>query len=235
MKTSILFKAESRKGFGKGASRELRRQGRLPGVLYGKGQEPISFSLDERAFVLQFQKGGITHKLAKIELDGKEYFVLPREVQLHPVSDKPEHVDFLKVDAKSRVRVDIPVRVLNADKCAGVKLGGAINIVRHEIEMLCVPDSIPSYIEVDVLEMEIGDSLHISHVTLPEGVTPTITDRDFTIITVAGRKADTDGAADAAAAAAAAAAGAAAAPGAVAAPAAAGAAGAAAPKAAPKK
>lgn len=229
MKTNIVFKAETRKGLGKGASRELRRQSRLPGVLYGKGQEPISFSMPEKEFLLQYAKGGITHKLVKIELEGKEYFVLPREVQLHPVTDKPEHVDFLKVDAKSRVRVDIPVRVLNAEKCVGVKLGGAINIVRHEIEMFCAPDSIPSYIEVDIIDMEIGDSLHISHVKLPAGVTPTITDRDFTIITVAGRKADTDGAADAAAAAAAAAAStAAAAP-------AAGAAAPAAAKAAPKK
>ena len=209
MKTNILFKAEPRKGLGKGASRELRRQGRLPGVLYGKGQEPISFSVDESVFVLQYKKGGITHKLVKLELEGKEFFVLPREVQLHPVSDKPEHIDFLKVDAKSRVRVDIPVRVLNAEKCAGLKQGGALNIVRHEIEMLCAPDKIPSFIEVDVLEMEIGDSLHISSVKLPEGVTPTI-DRDFTIVTVAGRSKEEEVAPVAAAADATAAAGAAA-------------------------
>lgn len=187
MKTAATFQVEARETYGKGASRELRRNGKIPAVLYGKGQEPLSFVLNEKDFVLFFQKGGITNKLIDLQLGGKTYHVLPREVQLHPVTDKVEHVDFLKVDENSRVRVQVPVILLNTDRCIGVKRGGAINIVRHEVELVCKPDSIPASLKIDMLNVNIGGSVHISHVELPADVIPAITDRDFTIITVAGR------------------------------------------------
>lgn len=187
MKTVYTFKAEARDRKGKGASRELRRQGRLPAVLYGKGQEPVNFSIEHNAFMQAYLKGNFNNKLVDIQLDGKSFHVLPREIQTHPVTDVPEHVDFLKVDENSRVHVNVPVKVVNADRCVGVKRGGALNIVRHDIELICAPDAIPSVIALDVLELGIGDSLHISAVELPKGVTPAITDRDFTIITVTGR------------------------------------------------
>lgn len=187
MKTVYTFKAEERDRKGKGASRDLRRMGRLPAVLYGKGQEPVNFSIEQNAFMQAYLKGNFNNKLVDIQLGGKSYHVLPREIQTHPVTDVPEHVDFLKVDENSRVHVNVPVKLVNADRCVGVKRGGALNIVRHDIELICAPDAIPSVITVDVLELGIGDSLHISAVELPKGVTPAITDRDFTILTVTGR------------------------------------------------
>lgn len=201
MKTVYTFEAEARERVGKGASRTLRREGRLPAVLYGKGQEPVSFSIDHNAFMQAYLKGGFNNKLVDIKIGGKSHHVLAREIQAHPVTDVPEHVDFLKVDENSRVHVNVPVKLVNAEKCLGVKRGGALNIVRHDIEFVCAPDAIPSVIAIDVAELGIGDSLHISSVELPKGVTSAISDRDFTIVTVTGRggKADVaDDAADAA-------------------------------------
>lgn len=189
MKTVYTFKAETRERNGKGASRALRRAGRIPAVLYGKGQEPVGFSLDHNEFVLAYHKGGFTNKLIDIQLDGKTYHVLPREIQVHPVSDVPEHVDFLKVDDSTRVHVQVPVRLLNTDRCVGVKRGGVINIVRHEVELVCVPDAIPSVIKVDVAALDIAHSIHISAIELPKGVTPALV-HDFTLVTVTGRSKD---------------------------------------------
>lgn len=187
MKTVYTFDAEMRENHGKGASRALRREGRLPAVLYGKGQEPVSFAISHKDFMVAYKKGGFNNKLVDIKVGGKSYHVLAREIQVHPVTDVPEHVDFLKVDENSRVNVNVAVKVVNADRCVGVKRGGALNVVRHEIEFICAPDAIPSVITVDVEKLGIGDSLHISAVKLPKGVEPVINDRDFTIVTVTGR------------------------------------------------
>lgn len=194
MKTVYTFEAEARDRNGKGSSRALRREGRLPAVLYGKEQAPVSFSISHKDFMQAYLKGGFNNKLVDIKVGKKSHHVLAREIQVHPVTDVPQHVDFLIVDENSRVHVNVPVKVLNADKCVGVKRGGALNIVRHEIELVCAPDAIPSVIRVDVADMGIGDSLHISAVDLPKGVTSAITDRDFTILTVTGRgaKAETE-------------------------------------------
>lgn len=193
MKAAITFKAENRTKTGKGASRQLRREGKLPAVLYGKDQQPLSFAIDHNAFMTFYLKGGVNNKVVDIQLDGKTHHVLPREIQLHPVSDVPEHIDFLTVDENSRVNVLVPVHVLNTDRCVGVKRGGRLNIVRHEIELVCVPDSIPPVIKIDVTELKISESVHISHIELPKGVVPAITDRDFTIITITGRGGKGDG------------------------------------------
>lgn len=190
MKSAYQFNAEKRENTGRGAARAVRREGKVPAVMYSTRMEPVSFALVEKELDKEYKKGAFTSKLVEITLDGKKYFALPRDVQTHPVSDRIEHADFLQVDEKSKIRVHVPVKVLNADKSIGLKRGGAMNIVRHTVELICSPDTIPSRIEVDVKEAEIGDSIHISAVTLPAGVKPVISDRDFTLITITGRKKD---------------------------------------------
>ena len=191
MKAAFTLEAKKREQTGRGEARALRRSGEIPAILYSKKLEPISLAVNENAITREYKKGGFRSRLMELKLDGKSYYALARDVQLHPVSDRIEHADFLQVEADSNVHVFVPVKVLNADRCMGVRKGGALNIVRHSIEMICKPDSIPAAIEIDVTNYNIGDSVHISSVELPKGVTPAIKDRDFTIITVAGRlKAD---------------------------------------------
>lgn len=230
MKTVASFKVEARERTGKGAARAVRRQNKIPAVIYGNGVDSTSIALDEKDFLLFYQKGGIFNKLVDIQLNGKTYHVLPRVVETHPVSDKPEHVDFLNVTESSIIRVSVPVRIKGLERCIGVKRGGVLNIVRHEIDLLCKPGDILSNISIDVSELNIGDTVHIDQIELPANVKPAITTRNFTIVSVAGRGSDEDEAAATAAAATAAAAAEGAAPAAAGAPAAPGSAPAAAAK-----
>lgn len=187
MKAAYTLEGAKRTDAGKGAARALRREGRIPAILYGtKAKENTSFSLNEKDLTLAYKKGAFTNKLVELSIDGAKNFALPREVQTHPVTDRIEHADFLLVDKTSEVKVKVPVRVLGAERCVGVRRGGTLNVVRHEIEFFCTPESIPSRIDVDVRNINIGSSVHISAISLPEGVRPTI-DRDFTVITVTGR------------------------------------------------
>jgi large subunit ribosomal protein L25 len=231
MKAATKFEATARTGSGKGAARALRRTGRVPAILYGNTGEPTKISLPIKELTLQYSKGSFFNKIVDIAIDGKVIHTLPRDVQTHPVTDVIEHADFQRVDKDSRIHVFVPVKVINQEKSIGLKRGGVLNIVRHEIELLCKPDSIPSFIEVDVLKSDIGSSIHIDSIQLPPDVTTAIKGRNFTIVTVAGRSkeeeerpvaaaATADGAAAPAAGAAAGAAGAAAAPAAGAKPAA---------------
>ncbi|MBY0354487.1 MAG: 50S ribosomal protein L25/general stress protein Ctc [Rickettsiales bacterium] len=190
MKTATSFAAETRAARGKGGARAIRREGKVPGIVYGKGVEPVTVTLPEKELKLAYQKGGFFNRIVTIELDGKPMTALPKSMEFHPVSDAIEHVDFLKVDENSRIRVMVPVRFLNQDRSVGLKRGGVLNIVRHELELVCVPDKIPTLIEIDIKDFNIGSSIHISHVALPEGVSPAITSRDFTIATIAGRGKD---------------------------------------------
>ncbi len=190
MKTATAFAAETRAARGKGGARAVRREGKVPGILYGNDYAPTPIALPEKELKLAYQKGGFFNKIVTIELDGKKLTALPKALEFHPVSDAIEHADFLKVDETSRIRVMVPVRFLNQDRSIGLKRGGVLNIVRHELELVCAPDKIPSVIEIDVKDANIGHSIHISHVALPEGVTPAITSRDFTIATIAGRGKD---------------------------------------------
>ncbi|WP_448188958.1 50S ribosomal protein L25/general stress protein Ctc [Azospirillum sp. sgz301742] len=180
----IALTAEVRERSGKGTARQTRRDGRIPAVIYGDKQPPITISLDQRSFVrILHQPGFFTH-LFDVTVDGATHHVLPRDVQFHPVSDLPLHVDFLRVSGNTRITVMVPVEFVNQDKSAGLKKGGVLNIVRHEIEVTAVADNIPEHITVSCEGFDVGDSIHISSVKLPEGVKPTI-DRDFTIATVA--------------------------------------------------
>jgi large subunit ribosomal protein L25 len=190
MKTATAFAADTRPARGKGGARAVRREGKVPAILYGKDFTPVTIAVPEKELTLAYQKGGFFNKIVTITVDGKTFQALPKTLEFHPVSDRIEHADFLKVDENSRIRVMVPVKFLNQDRSIGLKRGGVLNVVRHELELICSPNNIPKLIEIDVKDANIGHSIHISHVPLPEGVTPAITSRDFTIATIAGRGKD---------------------------------------------
>jgi len=217
------LKATARPRAGKGAARQARREGKVPGVIYGDGKPPELIVIDYNDLWKQALKGHFTSTVFEVEVDGKKNRVLPRELQVDPVKDLPIHVDFMRIGKDGRIRVAVAVRFINDALSPGLKRGGVLNIVRHDIEITCPFDQIPSYFEVDLTGLDIGRSVHISAVKLPPGVETVIKNRDFTIATIAGAKKEeeevvvTAAATDEAAAAAAAAAGA---PGAEGAPAA---------------
>lgn len=214
----LSLPARARDRAGKGAARSTRRAGLIPGVIYGNHETPVLVALEPRHLVPQVNKDGFFTRMIDLDIDGKKQRVLPRDVQFHPVSDRPEHVDFLRVSATTRVTVGVPVRFTNEAAAPGIKKGGVLNVVRHTIELVCQADKIPSALTIDLTGREIGDSIHISHIALPDGVVPAIRERDFTVATVAAPTVQAEEAPAAAAAAAAPAEGAAAAPAAGAAP-----------------
>jgi large subunit ribosomal protein L25 len=185
MAETITFQAEAREGAGKGPSRQLRRAGRVPAVIYGERKDQQMISLEARALRRELSNPRFFSTLCSLQLDGEPIRVLPREVQLHPVSDDPVHADFVRVSRGTTIHVTVQVAFLNEDISRGLKRGGVLNVVRREIELVCPADAIPEQIEVDLAGADIGDSLHISQVSLPAGVHPAITDRDFTIATIA--------------------------------------------------
>ena len=177
--------AAPRAAAGKGAARAARRGGRIPGMIYGNKLEPVPIALDRPVLDRELGRPGFFIRLVDIEVDGEKHRVLPREVQFHPVTDAPLHVDFLRFSASRKLAVAVPVRFLNEDESPGLKRGGVLNVVRHEVEVQCTADNIPGEFEIDVTGLDIGDAIHASAVTLPEGVAFTISDRDFTIATIA--------------------------------------------------
>ena len=196
--------ATVRNGTGKGAARSVRRENRVPGVIYGGGEAAQPISLDYKTLNHLIYAGHFLTTIFDIDLgDGKVERVIPRDYQLDVVKDTPLHVDFLRLKPGSSLRVDIPVHITGTESSPGIKLGGQLNIVRHAIELRVPADDIPEAITLDVSKLGINNSLHISAVTLPEGCKPIIADRDFTIVTIAPpAKADETPAAAAAAAAA---------------------------------
>jgi large subunit ribosomal protein L25 len=187
--------AETRDRAGKGASRELRRQNRVPAVIYGNKQEPELIHVEEKALVKLLMTGHFSNSVVEIELGGKKQITIPKDVAFHPVSDRPTHVDFLRIVKGAKVDVEVPVMFINEGASPGLKRGGVLNIVRHELELICENDKIPDDIQIDVAGFDIGDSIHISHVKLPKGSESKITDRDFTIATIVAPSAlkSTDG------------------------------------------
>ena len=177
--------AELRVRAGKGATRATRRAGRVPGVVYGGAQDPMAISLEPRELSRALAKRGFLATLVDLSVDGITQRTLPREVQYHPVTDAPLHVDFMRVGATSRITVSVPVVFVNQELSIGIRRGGILNIVRHGIELICPVDNIPDRLTVSLEGLDIGDSVHISSVTIPEGCRPTITTRDFTIASVA--------------------------------------------------
>jgi large subunit ribosomal protein L25 len=177
--------AESRDRAGKGAARATRRAGRVPAVIYGNKLDPVMISMNPIELVKELRTGLFFSRVFEIEVDGKTERVLPRDVQFHPVTDNAMHVDFMRFSKKTKFAVEVTVDFINEEEAPGLKRGGVLNVVRHAVELLCSPDNIPESIVGDLTGMDIGDSLHISQFTLPEGVAPTITDRDFTVATIA--------------------------------------------------
>ncbi|WP_113156390.1 50S ribosomal protein L25/general stress protein Ctc [Nitratireductor sp. OM-1] len=185
MSQSYELKAEARERVGKGSARAIRRNGKIPAVIYGDKDAPISITLPYKEVFMKIHAGGFLTTIATIDVDGKKIKVLPKDYQLDPVRDFLMHVDFLRIGKGTVVTVNVPVHFINEETAPGIKRGGVLNVVRHEVEFTCPATAIPEYIEVDLAGMDIGDSAHISAVKLPAGVEPTITDRDFTIATVA--------------------------------------------------
>lgn len=184
MSDQLTLSAETRERAGKGASRDLRRQNRIPAVIYGNKKDPVTIHVEEKALVKLLMTGHFMNSVVELELGGKKEITLPKDVAFHPVTDRPLHVDFLRIDKNAEVEVAVPVVFVNEEKSPGLKRGGVLNIVRHELELVCEANKIPDEIQVDVSGFDVGDSIHISAVTLPAGVTSAITDRDYTIATI---------------------------------------------------
>ncbi|AVH42387.1 50S ribosomal protein L25/general stress protein Ctc [Agrobacterium tumefaciens] len=182
-KESYELKAEARERVGKGSSRELRRNGLIPAVIYGDKQAPISIALSTNEVTKRIHAGGFMTTVATIDVDGKKIKVLPKDYQLDPVRDFTMHVDFLRVSGNTLVNVEVPVHFVNEEK-SDIKIGGVLNIVRHTVEFHCPANDIPEFITVDLAGLKIGDNVHISNVKLPKNITPVIADRDFTIATI---------------------------------------------------
>ena len=184
MSEQLTLSAETRERAGKGASRVLRREGRVPAVVYGNNEEPLSIHLEEKVLVKALSTGHFMNSVVMIDAGGAPTRTLPKDVQFHPVTDRPLHVDFLRISEHAKVTVAVPIRFVDEEESKGLKRGGVLNAVRHELELTCDASEIPEAIEISLAGLDIGDSLHISQVTLPQGTESAITDRDFTIATI---------------------------------------------------
>ena len=182
---AIDLKANLRDKVGKGSARFARRNNLIPAVIYGNKEKPLQISLEKKEWYFLMQKPGIFGQLINIETKDGKHFVLPRDIQFHPVSEETLHIDFLRVTDKSYVNVGINVEFINEDKCNGIKFGGVLNVVRSQVELNCPATAIPEKIIADLEGLNVGDTIHISSINLPENCTPTITDRDFTVATIA--------------------------------------------------
>ena len=185
MANVTAFDAEPRDRAGKGAARATRREGRVPGVIYGNKEDPVLISVDPIDLMKQINTPGFFSRVYEVDVSGNKHRVLARDLQVDPVSDQPIHLDFMRFSAATRLNIDVQVVFENEDECPGLRMGGVLNVVRFAVELRCRPDSIPESLTADLSGLEIGDSLHISAIELPEDVELTITDRDFTIATIA--------------------------------------------------
>lgn len=186
---SIVLDLNVRENTGTGSARAARREGFVPGVIYGGDEAPVAFSVKYNEVLKAINSGQFLSNMIEVTTDGKSQKVLTKDVQFHPVTDMPVHLDFYRVTAKSIIEVEVSVVFVGEEESPGLKEGGTLNVVRYSIEVKCPAGDIPDNIEVDVSKMEIGDSIHISEVDLPKGVKPSISDRDFTIATVVASRA----------------------------------------------
>ena len=184
MSDQLTLPAEARDRAGKGASRALRREGRVPAVVYGEKKEPLAIHVEEKLLSKMLSTGHFMNSVIMIDYKGKPQRTLPKAIDFHPVSSRPIHVDFLRIGEHTKVTVGIPVRFDNEDDSPGLKRGGVLNVVQHELELVCDAASIPNEIHIDLTGLEIGDSVHIGQVKLPEGVTAANQDEDFTVATI---------------------------------------------------
>ena len=184
MSEQLTLPAETRDRAGKGASRALRRDGRVPAVIYGEKKEPMSVHVEEKLLTKMLSTGHFMNTVVMVDAGGKSHRTLPKDVQFHPVSSRPIHVDFLRIGEHSQVHVNVPVSFTGEDDSPGLTRGGVLNIVRHDLELICDAAHIPDQIEISLEGMDIGDSIHISQVKLPKGSKSAIEDRDFTVATI---------------------------------------------------
>jgi large subunit ribosomal protein L25 len=184
MSDQLMLPAEARDRAGKGASRALRRDGRVPAVIYGEKKEPLSIHVEEKLLNKMLSTGHFMNSVVMIDFKGKPHRTLPKAVDFHPVTSRPIHVDFLRIGEHTKVHVAVPMRFDNEDASPGLKRGGVLNVVVHELEIVCDAAHIPNEIHIPLDGLEIGDSVHISSVKLPNGVTPANTEEDFTVATI---------------------------------------------------
>ena len=185
MSDTTTISASERERVGKGSARAARRAGLVPAVIYGNKKDPVGITMEAREITKIVHQPGIFGRLLEIDVAGTKSTVLTRDIQFHPVSDVVMHLDFLRVSQSATVAVAVPVEFINEDKCPGIKIGGVLNVVRYEVELNCPATAIPEKITINLDGVKIGDSIHISAIPLPKGVSPTITDRDFTVATLA--------------------------------------------------
>jgi large subunit ribosomal protein L25 len=184
MSEQLTLPAEARDRGGKGASRALRREGRVPAVIYGQKNDPLSIHVEEKLLSKILSTGHFMNSVIMVDVDGKPTRTLPKAVDFHPVTSRPIHVDFLRISEHTKVHVAVPVRFDNEDASPGLKRGGVLNVVSHELELVCDAASIPNEIHIALDGLDIGDSVHISNVKLPDGVLPANQDEDFTVATI---------------------------------------------------
>ena len=184
MSEQLTLPAEARDRAGKGASRALRRDGRVPAVVYGEKKEPLSIHVEEKLLTRMLHTGHFMNSVVMIDFKGKAHRTLPKAVDFHPVTSRPIHVDFLRIGEHTKVTVAVPVRFYNEEEAPGLTRGGVLNVVQHELELTCDAAHIPNEIHIDLTGLEIGDSIHISEVKLPDGVTAANAEEDFTVATI---------------------------------------------------
>jgi large subunit ribosomal protein L25 len=184
MSEQLTLPAEARDRAGKGASRALRREGRVPAVVYGEKKQPLSIHVEEKLLSKMMSTGHFMNSVIMIDFQGQPHRTLPKAVDFHPVTSRPIHVDFLRIGEHTKVTVGVPARFDNEEESPGLKRGGVLNVVVHELELVCDAANIPNEIHIDLTGLEIGDAIHISEVKLPNGVTPANTDEDFTVATI---------------------------------------------------
>lgn len=176
--------AQARNASGTGAARATRREGLVPGVVYGNNKEPEMIAVDPKVLVKEYHKPGFFSRLYTISVEGKEQHVLAKDIQLHPVTDQPLHVDFQRISKNAKINVNVPVIFINDDKCPGIKRGGMLNVVHHSLEVICPAAAIPEQITVDLAGVGPNQSIHITDIKLPEGVVPAHPERDNTLATI---------------------------------------------------
>ena len=186
---SVVLDVSVRENTGTGGAREARRNNLVPGVIYGGDEDAIAVAVKYNEVLKAINSGQFIGSMIELKQDGKAQKVFTKDIQFHPVTDAPMHLDFYRVTAKTVIEVEVSVNFIGEEESPGLKEGGTLNVVRYSIEVKCPAGDIPDNIEVDVSKMEIGDSVHISDVSLPKGVKPTISDRDFTIATVVASRA----------------------------------------------
>ena len=187
MSTDITFNVSVRERTGKGGAREARRAGLVPGVLYGGGEDPVAINLKRNEVVKAINTGQFLSSTATLVHDGDTQMVIPQAIQMHPVTDQPQHVDLFRVKRDQIITVEVTVNFFNEEASPGLKKGGALNVVRFAVELNVRADSIPDSLDADLTGLDIGDNVKISDINLPDGAEPTITDRDFTIASIVGR------------------------------------------------